>query len=131
VSGWTATQLDAIGTAQELEVASLRPDGTLRNPVIIWVVRDSDELYVRSVNGPGSAWYRGTLSQHAGRVWAGGVEQDVSFEDAGPALNDALDAEYASKYARYAQSIIDHINSQQARSTTYRLVPRTVQGGAA
>jgi hypothetical protein len=131
VSSWTATQLDAIGTAEELEVASRRPDGTLRNPVTIWVVRFDDELYMRSVNGPGSAWYRGTLAQHAGRIWAGGVEQDVSFEDADPALNDALDGEYARKYARYAQSIIDHINSQPARSTTYRLVPRTAQAGAA
>jgi hypothetical protein len=131
VSGWTTAQLDTVGSAEQLEVASLRSDGRLGNPVTIWVVRHDDELYVRSVNGPGSAWYRGTLAQHAGRIWAGGVEQEVSFEDADPALTDALDAEYARKYARYAQSIIDHINSQQARSTTYRLVPRTARGGAA
>lgn len=131
MSAWTAEQLDAVGTADELRVASLRPNGALRDPVTIWVVRHDDELYVRSVNGPDSAWYRGTLAHHAGHIRAGGVEQNVSFEDADPALNDALDAEYARKYARYAQSIIDHINSQPARSTTYRLSPRTPQGGAA
>jgi hypothetical protein len=128
VSAWTPEELDATGAAEELDVASLRADSTLRNPVTIWVVRHGDELYVRSVNGPGSAWYRGTLVTHAGRIWASGVVKDVSFEDADSALNDALDAEYARKYSRYAQSIIDHINSEQARSTTYKLVPRPGQG---
>lgn len=130
MSTWTTEQLNAVGSAEELRVASLRPDGTLRNPVTVWVVRHGNELYVRSVNGPGSAWYRGTLSQHAGRVWADGVEQDVAFEDADPALGDALDIEYARKYARYAQSIIDHINSRPARSTTYRLIPRNEEARA-
>jgi hypothetical protein len=42
--------------AEELEIASLRSDGTLRNPRTIWVVRDGDDIYVRSVNGVTSDW---------------------------------------------------------------------------
>jgi len=48
---WTSEELNKIGTAEELQIASLRRDGTLRKPVIIWVVRLGDDLYVRSVNG--------------------------------------------------------------------------------
>ncbi|MFN2107909.1 MAG: DUF2255 family protein [Candidatus Promineifilaceae bacterium] len=47
-----------MGNAEELRIASLRSDGTLRKPVIIWVVRVGDDLYVRSVTRvrePGSA----------------------------------------------------------------------------
>jgi len=47
--------------------------------VIIWVVRDGDELYVRSANGRDSAWFRGVQVRHEGRIWAGGVEKDVTF----------------------------------------------------
>jgi hypothetical protein len=49
-------ELTKIGTAEELEIASLRHDGTLRSPVTIWVVRHGDDLYVRSVNGRTAAW---------------------------------------------------------------------------
>jgi hypothetical protein len=52
---WTSDELTKIGTADELEIASLRRDGTLRNSVTIWVVRHGDDLYVRSVNGPTAA----------------------------------------------------------------------------
>jgi site-specific recombinase XerD len=54
-------ELNKIGTAEELEIASLRRDGTLRNPVTIWVVRLGDDFYVRSVNGRTGAWSRGEL----------------------------------------------------------------------
>lgn len=49
---WTKEELNKIGNADELEIASLRRDGTLRRPVTIWVVRVGDGLYVRCVNGP-------------------------------------------------------------------------------
>jgi hypothetical protein len=52
---WTSDELTRIGAADELEIASLRDDGTLRKPVTIWVVRLGDDLYVRSVKGRGSA----------------------------------------------------------------------------
>jgi hypothetical protein len=48
---WTSDELNKIGTAEELRIASLRTNGTLRKPVIIWVARLGDDLYVRSVNG--------------------------------------------------------------------------------
>jgi hypothetical protein len=32
----------------------------------MWVVRAGDDLYVRSVNGRDSSWFRGALSRHEG-----------------------------------------------------------------
>ena len=120
---WTSDELNQIGKAEELEIASLRADGTLRNPVIIWVVRLGDDLYVRSVNGRNSAWFRGVQVRHEGRIWAGGVEKDVTFVEAGPAIDDQIDAAYHTKYRRYPSSV-DDINSPTARTATIKLVPR-------
>ncbi len=125
MTAWTSDELKKIGTAEELEIASLRRDGTLRNPVTIWVVRLGDDLYVRSVNGRTAAWFRGTQVRHEGRIWAGGVEKDVTFVDADPDLNDKSDAAYRTKYRRYAASIIRSIVSPAARSATIKLVPRS------
>ncbi|RPI21866.1 MAG: DUF2255 family protein, partial [Chloroflexota bacterium] len=104
---WTSEELTKIGTAEELELASLRRDGTLRKPVTIWVVRVGDGLYVRPIYGRTSAWFRGTQVHHEGRIQAGGVDKDVTFmEEADPGLNDQIDAAYRTKYRRYAASII-------------------------
>jgi hypothetical protein len=123
MTAWTSDELTKIGTAEELQVASLRADGTLRNRVIIWVVRLGDDLYVRSVNGRNSAWFRGVQVRHEGRIWAGGVEKDVTFVEASPGVNDQIDAAYHTKYRRYPSSV-DHINSPTARAATIKLVPR-------
>ncbi len=121
---WTSDELNKIGTAEELEIASLRRDGTLRNPVTIWGVRIGEDLYVRSVNGRTGAWFRGTQVRHEGRIWAGSVEKDVTFVDADPDINDQIDVAYRTKYRRYAASIIRSIVSPEARSATIKLVPR-------
>jgi hypothetical protein len=44
MTGWTADELDKIETADELEIASLRSDGTLGSKRTIWVVRVDDDL---------------------------------------------------------------------------------------
>jgi hypothetical protein len=74
MTAWTHDELTRIGAADELEIVSLRDDGTLRKPVTIWVVRLGDDLYVRSVRGRGSAWFRGTQVRHAGHIQSGGWE---------------------------------------------------------
>ena len=125
MSEWTSGDLTRIGNAEELEIASVRPDGARRKPVTIWVVRDGASLYVRSVKGPSSGWFRGTQERHEGRVRAGGVEKDVTFVTADQAINDKVDAAYRAKYRRYAGSILNSVLTPQARSTTIKLVPRT------
>ncbi|WP_329262093.1 DUF2255 family protein [Streptomyces sp. NBC_01478] len=121
---WTDDELDRVGSAEELDVASRRPDGGLSGPRTIWVVRVDDDIYVRSVNGPASAWFRGTRARHEGRIEAGGVEKDVAFEDADGTVNDAVDAAYRTKYGRYSANTIQRITSSTAGSTTMRLLPR-------
>ena len=123
---WTREELNKIGTAEELEIASLRRDGTLRKPTTIWVVRVGDDLYVRSAYGPTSAWFRGVQVRHEGRIRAGGVEKDVSFGDAGaePNLNDQIDIAYRTKYRCYEETYVKPMVSPEVRSTTIKLVPR-------
>ncbi len=121
---WTSTELTKIGTAEELQITSVRRDGTSRRPVTVWVVRHGNDLYVRSVNGRAGAWFRGTQVRREGRIQAGGIDKDVVFEDADPGINDQIDAAYQTKYRRYAASIVGSIVSPKARSTTIKLVPR-------
>ncbi|TMC44745.1 MAG: DUF2255 family protein [Chloroflexi bacterium] len=125
MTAWTRDELPKVARAEELEIASVRPDGTLRKLVTIWVVREGDSLYVRSVKGPTGAWFRGTQERHEGRIRAGGVEKDVTFVNADHDIDDAVDAAYRAKYRRYAGSILNSVLTPQARSTTIKLVPRS------
>ena len=119
---WTSDELTTIGAADELELASLRRDGTLRKPVTIWVVRLGDDLYIRSYKGSEAAWFRGAQVRHAGHIQAGGIEKDVTFvEETDPSVNDQIDAAYRAKYRRYA-SYVPPMISPEARATTLKLV---------
>jgi hypothetical protein len=86
------------------------------------VVRLGEDAFVRSVNGPDGAWFRGVQIQRSGHISAGGVDADVAFEDADHGLDDAIDEEYRRKYGR-SSSAVDHITSAAARSTTIRPLP--------
>ena len=122
MANWTSDELNKIGNAEELLIASRRNDGTLRKQVIIWVIRLGDDLFVRSVRGRGSWWFKGVQTRHEGRIEAGGVVKDVRFEEIND-LNDEIDEVYRKKYSRYAASIINSIISKDARSATLKLVP--------
>jgi hypothetical protein len=121
---WTRDELDQIGKAEELQIASLRRDGTQTKPVTIWMVRVGDELCVRSVNGRSASWFRGVQVRREGRISAGSVAKEVIFADADPGLNDDIDAAYRLKYRRYQARIVDSIVSAEARSATIRVLPR-------
>jgi hypothetical protein len=122
---WTKDELDKIAAADELQIASLRPDATLGKPVTIWVVRIGDDLYIRSYKGRGGSWFRAAQAQHAGRIRAGGVEKEVTFVDeTDPGINDEIDAAYRTKYRGYSAQYVDPMVAAEARGTSIKLVPR-------
>ncbi len=124
MSAWTSDELDKIGAAEEVRITSRRRDGTMRDPVTVWVVRQNDDLYARSVRGPTGAWFRGTQQHREGHIQAGGVGRDVSFVDADSTVGDEIDRAYRTKYRRYSGDILNSVLTPQARSATLRLVPR-------
>jgi hypothetical protein len=70
MTAWTADELDRIGRATELAVASRRADGTLSPYVTIWGVRSGDDIYIRSAYGPDNGRYRHARARRAGRIRA-------------------------------------------------------------
>lgn len=124
MTAWTADELTRIGRAEELRLASTRPDGTLRPYVTMWVVRAGDDLYVRSAYGPDNPWYRRAVASRAGRISAGDLERDVTFVDAAPDVHEDVDAAYHAKYDRYGPRIVGSVVGPAVRDVTLRLVPR-------
>jgi hypothetical protein len=121
---WTKDELEKIGNTEEIQLSSIRRDGSLGSPVTIWVVRVGGELFVRAVNGRQGAWFRGTQVRHEGHIQAGRIEKDVRFEDAEPALNQQVDEAYRSKYRHHATSIVNTVLTPKSRLSTTQLVPR-------
>jgi hypothetical protein len=122
---WTDEELSRIGAAEELQLASTRPDGTLRPYVTMWVVRAGDDLYVRSANGPTNPWYRRAKASGIGRIRAGGLERNVTFAEASPNVHSSIDAAYHAKYDRYGPRIVGTVVGSAAAAVTIKLVPRT------
>jgi len=123
---WTNDELSRIAEAEELDLAPRRNDGSLRDAVTMWVVRDGENLYVRSMHGSDGVWYRRARARHEGHIDAAGVSKDVSFGDASrdAGLNKRIDAAYRQKYRRFGPDIVGSIVNPGARATTIRLEPR-------
>ena len=120
---WTTDELTRIGGATELKIASRRRDGSLRPYVTIWVVRAGDDLYVRSAYGPGNPWFVRARRSGSGRIRAGGVERDVTFDEPPAHMHPAIDAAYHAKYDRYGANIVGTVVGPQVVATTIRLMP--------
>jgi hypothetical protein len=120
---WTDADLTHFGDAEEVRIAGMRQDGSLRNPVIVWVVRVGDVLYTRSVNGPDAAWFRSVQIRHRGQLSADAKGIDVDIVSNDSVDEGQIDAAYQRKYGRYPGPV-ESIISPTARSTTLKLVPR-------
>jgi len=123
-TSWTPDELTTIGRAEELQLASVRDDGTLRRYVTMWVVRTGDQLYVRSARGPANGWYVRALRSGAGRIRAGGLERNVVFAAADPNVHADIDAAYHAKYDRYGPAIVGSVVGDKAAEVTIRLLAR-------
>ncbi|HEX7400250.1 MAG TPA: DUF2255 family protein [Candidatus Limnocylindrales bacterium] len=123
MTAWTADELARIGRATELDIASRRPDGTLRPFVTIWVVRVGDDVYVRSAYGYANPWFQRALASGEGRIRAGGVEREVAFEVPGGSMDADVSAAYHAKYDRYGPTIVGTVVSAEAARSTLRLAP--------
>ena len=87
---WTPQELDRVGQAQELQLATLRRQGGLSQYVTMWVVRVDDNLYVRSAGGPNRPWYRraevpdGAFITGSDFLMDGGVTASYFFGELAP-----------------------------------------------
>lgn len=124
MSAWTGNELSRIGGATELRIASQRTDGTLRPFVTIWHATLDGELYIRSAHGPDNGWFRRAVQSGAGRISAGGVEKDVTFTPAEPAVREALDDALHVKYDRYGPGPVGAITGSDVLETTLLVAPR-------
>jgi hypothetical protein len=90
----------------------------------MWVVRAGDDLYVRSAYGPNNPWYRRAKASGAGRISAGGLERDVTFDEPASDVHSDIDAAYHAKYDRYPPKLVATVVGPEAATVTIKLVPR-------
>ncbi len=123
MSAWKLDELERLGRADEIGIASRRADGSLRPFITIWAVRAGDDLYVRSAYGHENPWFQRALTSGSGRIRAGGIEHDVTFEVPGPEVADAVTGAYHAKYDRYGAAIVDTVVSREAVRSTLLVTP--------
>jgi hypothetical protein len=121
---WTSDELTRLGEADQIDISTRRIDGSLRPFAPIWIVAVNGASYVRSYRGTGGAWYRQATIHPEGTIRTDGLQRDVTFTPADPATPDEIDAAYRTKYARYGESYLTTMLSEQAVVSTLELVPK-------
>jgi len=123
---WSPDELERIGTAEELHIATSRADGTLRRAVPIWVVGVSGQVYVRTWYRRDCGWFGHAVNARRARIRVPGLEADIAVEDVGDdqaELRASVDAAYRAKYGRYGETTVDRMVSDDAAASTLRLIP--------
>jgi hypothetical protein len=123
---WSPDELARIGSAEELEIAVRRADGTLRRWVPIWVVCVGQQVYVRTWHRRETGWFGQVLLSCRARIRVPGVEADVAVADVGEGaaqLRAAIDAAYRTKYGRYGSSSVDAMVGAAAAAATLLIRP--------
>ena len=114
---------DTLRELHGLQEVAIRTGKHPENAVVIWVVVEGDEVFVRSVRGAKGRWYRDLAAggpatlEFAGRRLA---VQAIPASD--PAAVGRASREYLRKYERspYAQAMV----RSDVLPTTLRLEPR-------
>jgi hypothetical protein len=123
MTAWSPEELAILATGDELQLASHRPDGTLRPFVRIWFVEVDGSLYVRSAYGPENGWYRRAKASGTGAIKVRGWQRLVAFETPEDDVTGAVTAAYRAAYDRYPPKIAATVVSADAEASTLRLVP--------
>ena len=122
-AGWKPKALSEIADQDEIRISSEGKGGGYNRSTPVWVVRVGDDLYVRSGFGTNGFWYRHATESQA-YVDAAGVRYKVNLNlRTDPVSIAAVDEAYQQKYA--ADPSLPLLLTDQARSTTSRLIPQT------
>ena len=123
MAAWSKDELSKIAEADDLHISPFRGDGvTYGTPTWIWSVAVEDALYVRGYNGKDSRWYKAAVRQKAGRIIAGGMSKEVTFEPVEGAINNRIDDAYRAKY--HGSPYLGPMIGARARSATIKVTPR-------
>ncbi len=124
---WTPDELGRIHDADELEIATPRADGTLRDWVPIWAVCVGTHAYVRTWKRRDTGWYGQVVDSRKARIRVPGLERDVFVAAVGAIdieLRAGVDAAFPSKYGRYGRGTVERMTTEEAAATTLRLDPQ-------
>jgi hypothetical protein len=111
-----------LADVDEIDINSRRRDGSSK-ATTVWVVRVGDDVFVRSMYGPGSGWYRRLRANPDAEVRDDGHEHPVHAEPVGDERTvGEVTRAYASKYSN--SPYVDALLNDRAASATLRLQPR-------
>src|SRR4051794_41136650 len=106
MTDWKSDETRRIGAADEVQITTVRSDGTPRRYVPIWIVQVGNDLYVRSWRGREGTWFRHARRELEGSIRVGGDERDVRFEVPDDSVHPDIDDAYRTKYGRYGKAYV-------------------------
>lgn len=118
---WTPKDLREIGGASEIQISTMRGNGSLSSPLPIWVVRVGDALFVRSYHGPDGRWFRRVLAHPQATISGAGRDITVRLVRDADASRTDIDEAYRSKYGSGGFGAA--MTTSSAADTTLRLEP--------
>ena len=121
---FAADQLSTFAAAEEVEIETRAGPGSPVHRVIIWVMVDGDEVYLRSVRGPRGRWFRELIAAAEGALHVAGTRHPIRAELAADDISiercsRALERKYARDPALRTMLRADTL------PTTVRLEPRS------
>jgi hypothetical protein len=120
MTDWAPDDLAAVGGASEIHITTLRPDGTARSALPIWVVRVGDEVDIRSFHGSDGRWFRQAMRHPYARIRASRTEVVARLVPVGAGA-PGVDEAYWTKYGRRGYGAA--MTTPTASATTLRVEP--------